>query len=264
MFRLDGKVAVITGGSRGLGLAIGREYLRAGAKQVLLVSRQQKACDEAATELNGEKLGEGRAYGLGVDLGSPDGGKKLLEALTSKFGLKKLDILVANAGATWGADLASHSAGSFDKVYNLNVRGVFLTIQALVPLLAAAGKAEDPARVLVSGSIAGILPQTAGGIYGYIASKAAIHHLAKGLAVELGPSFISVNVIAPGFVPTKMSRGLLSKIGEQMASANPLRRLGTEQDISAAALFLVSPGASYVNGACIPIDGGASIGAPNL
>lgn len=256
MFNVKGKVAVITGGSRGLGLAIGREFLIAGADKVVLVSRKQDACDKAAAELNNEHLGSGRADGLGVDLGAPDGGKKLKESLTNKLGLTKLDILVANAGATWGADFASHPPGAIDKVLNLNVRGVFLSIQALEPMLSASATKEDPSRVIITGSVAGLRAGLSGGTYGYLASKAAVHHLAKSLSVELGPEKITVNVIAPGFVPTKMSNGLLEVIGEEMRDSTPLRRLGKPEDVGLAAVYLCSPAASFVNGVVLPVDGG--------
>lgn len=172
----------------------------------------------------------------------------------------RVHILVANAGATWGAALEKHSDVAFQRVFDLNVKSVFNLIRDMVPLLEAAGSFEDPARVITVGSVAGI---QIGGVgeaatFGYSASKAAVHHLTKNLAVALAPRGILVNAIAPGVFDTKMGRGLLLAPGseEKAAKTTPNRRLGRPEDIAGIMVWLCSRAASHVNGAIIPVDGG--------
>ncbi|ANB15600.1 Sps19p [Sugiyamaella lignohabitans] len=260
LFSLEGKVALVTGGSRGLGLYISEGFLAAGASKVYISSRKAKACEEAVAELNryAESNGlKGRAYSIPADLGI----RKGVEHLAAEFAKleSKLDILVANAGASWGADFEKHPDSAIGKVLDLNLRGVFSSIQLFAPFLEKAGSSTDPARVLITGSVAGISSGLSGGTYGYLASKAAVHHLGKSLAVELGPRNITVNVLAPGFFPTKMANGLLEVIGDEITQANPRGRLGTKEDIIAASLFLASPGGNYINGVVLPIDGGSHL-----
>lgn len=185
-----------------------------------------------------------------------------------------MDVLFANAGATWGAPFDSHPDAAFQKVLDLNVRAVFNTIREFTPLLTAAGRKgeggriEDPSRVIVTGSVAGIGVGTLGqhGTYGYSASKAAVMHLAKNLALELGPRGITVNAIAPGFFPSKMANGLLEIAGGQgkIAKANPMGRLGRPEDIAGAVVYLASRAAAHVNGVVLPIDGGAVLARGEL
>jgi NAD(P)-dependent dehydrogenase (short-subunit alcohol dehydrogenase family) len=260
MFQLDGKIAVVTGGSRGLGLYMAEAILLAGGAKVYISSRKKQACDEACKFLNDlaqSKGLKGQAISLPADLGNRKGAEQLF-ADFSKLE-SKCDILIANAGATWGESFEKHPDSAIGKVIDLNVRGVFSCIQLFAPLLEKAGTAKDPARVLVTGSIAGIRSGMSGGTYGYLASKAAVHHLSKTLAVELGPQNITVNVLAPGFFPSKMSNGLLEVIGDEMIETNPRRRLGEKPDIMAATVYLLSPGGAYINGVVLPIDGGAHL-----
>lgn len=257
LFRVDGKIVVVTGGSRGLGLTMAEGLLLGGAAKIYVSSRGKEACDKAAAHLNElakSKGLKGEAISVAADSSTTDGVNSLLEAVSAKE--DKIDILLANAGATWGAPFGEHPEKAFDKVLGLNVKGVFLTIQAFAPLLEKAGSREDPSRVVITGSVAGLRSGLSGGTYGYLASKAAVHHIGKTLAVELGPSNISVNSIAPGFFPTKMSQGLLDVIGDEMVATNPLGRLGESSDLIGLILFLCSKAGSYVNGAVIPIDGG--------
>jgi NAD(P)-dependent dehydrogenase (short-subunit alcohol dehydrogenase family) len=146
------------------------------------------------------------------------------------------------------------------QVLDVNVRGVFSTIQLFVPFLEKAGNHQDPSRILITGSIIALRIGNFGiGTYGYLASKAAVHHLGEGLAVELGPRNITVNVLSPSVFPSEMSNGLLGDSTSKFADANPRRRLGEKQDIVAATVYLLSPGGSYINGAVLPIDGGAHL-----
>lgn len=260
LFSLDGKIALVTGGSRGLGLYMAEAILLAGGAKIYISSRKKNACDEAVKYLNDlaqQKGLKGRAYSLPADVGTRQGNEELL-ANFSKLE-SKLDILCANAGATWGEDFSTHPDKAIAKVLDLNVRGVFSNIQLFAPLLEKAGSAVDPSRVLVTGSVAGIRSGMSGGTYGYLASKAAVHHLAKTLAVELGPSNITVNTLAPGFFPSKMSNGLLEVIGDEMVATNPRRRLGEKPDIVGVTIYLCSRAGAYVNGVVLPIDGGAHL-----
>jgi NAD(P)-dependent dehydrogenase (short-subunit alcohol dehydrogenase family) len=172
-----------------------------------------------------------------------------------------VDILLANAGATWGEQFDTHPDGAFAKVMDLNVRGVFNLIREFAPLLQKRASAEDPSRVVITASVAGLGIGTLGkqGTYGYSASKAAVIHLGRNLAVELGPRGITVNSICPGFFPSKMSNGLLDMAGgvEAMGKGNPMRRLGRSEDIAGVVVYLTSRAGSHVNGAAIEIDGGA-------
>jgi NAD(P)-dependent dehydrogenase (short-subunit alcohol dehydrogenase family) len=257
MFSVPNKVAVITGGSRGLGLQMAEGLLQGGATKIYLSSRKHKACVEAAEQLNQlaqSKGWKGRAVGFGADCSNLAGCKSLFEEVAKHE--SKVDILIANAGATWGQELETHPEEALDKVFDLNVKGVFLTIQVFHKLLEKAGTEADPARVLITGSTAGIITNMSGGTYGYLASKAAVHHLAKVLAVELGPQNITVNVIAPGFFETKMAAGVLKVIGDELIATNPRRRLGVKEDIIGLTLFLCSPAANYINGVIVPLDGG--------
>jgi NAD(P)-dependent dehydrogenase (short-subunit alcohol dehydrogenase family) len=180
-----------------------------------------------------------------------------------------VDILFANAGATWGAyfdDVDEKNA--WNKVMDLNVRGVFFTIQKFAPLLEKKATVEDPSRVIVTGSVAGIAVGSLGAnaAYSYAASKAAVLHLARNLAVELGPRHILVNGIAPGFFPSKMANELVKRSGgvEALSKANPNGRLGRAEDIAAAVVYLSSRAGGHVNGDTIVLDGGKILGSARL
>lgn len=185
--------------------------------------------------------------------------KKLLEEV--KKHTDRVDILFANAGATWGEKFDTHGDSAFAKVMDLNVKAVFNTIRLFTPLLEKACTSEDPSRVLITASVAGLGIGTIGaqGTYGYSASKAAVIHLGRNLAVELGPRHITVNSICPGFFPSKMSNGLLKISGgaEKIGQGNPMRRLGAPEDIAGVVVYLTSRAGRYVNGEAIAIDGGA-------
>ena len=173
-----------------------------------------------------------------------------------------VDILLANAGATWGAPFDTHPDTAFAKVMDLNVRGVFNLIREFAPMLQKRASKEDPSRVIITSSVAGLGVGTLGkqGTYGYSASKAAVLHLGRNLAVELGPRGITVNSICPGFFPSKMSNALMEMADggiKGLENANPMKRLGRSEDIAGVVVYLSSRAGSHVNGAAIEIDGGA-------
>ncbi|GJN72199.1 oxidoreductase, short-chain dehydrogenase/reductase family [Purpureocillium lilacinum] len=264
LFSLKGKVAVVTGGSRGLGLHAASAFLQAGASTVFISSRKASACDEAVAALNAlPNLAPGaRAVAVPADSSTQAGVADLLAQVRRHT--DKVDILFANAGATWGEAFDAHPDKAFAKVMDLNVKAVFNTIRDFTPLLekaAAQSPAGEPSRVIITASVAGLGIGTIGkqGTYGYSASKAAVIHLGRNLAVELGPRHITVNSICPGFFPSKMSNGLLEISGgaDKAAEGNPMGRLGRPEDIAGIVVYLASRAGSHVNGEAIAIDGGA-------
>ncbi|KAF5696482.1 gluconate 5-dehydrogenase [Fusarium globosum] len=261
LFSLKGKVAVITGGSRGLGLHAASAFLQAGASKVFISSRKAAACEEACKALNAlPNLAPGAvAISVPADSSKFEGVESLLAQV--KKHTDRVDILFANAGATWGEQFDSHPDSAFAKVMDLNVKAVFNTIRLFTPLLEKSASLQDPSRVIITASVAGLGVGTIGkqGTYGYSASKAAVLHLGRNIAMELGPRHITVNSICPGFFPSKMSNGLLEMSGgaEEIANSNPMRRLGKPEDIAGVVVYLASRAGSHVNGETIAIDGGA-------
>ncbi|TGZ81902.1 NAD(P)-binding protein [Ascodesmis nigricans] len=257
-FRLDGKTAIITGGSRGLGLYAAEGLLDAGVTTVIITSRKAAACDEAVTFLKG-KFPKANIFAIPADLSKASEVTRFIAGVKAA-GISKVHICLANAGATWGAPFDTFPDSGFEKVFDLNVRSVFNLIRECAPLLEAAAVPGDPARVITVGSVAGIGIGNIGAnaTYSYAASKAAVHHLSKHLAVALGPRGILVNAIAPGFFVTKMAAGLIDKSGGEAAlgKSTPNGRLGQPDDIAGVVTFLSSKAASHVNGVVIPIDGG--------
>lgn len=261
---VNGKVAVITGGTRGLGLNCAEILLLNGASAVVITSRKEKACAEAKSYL--EKVLKdnnltAKVIAIAADIAIEEECKRFYEETIKQ--VDKVDILIANAGATWGAPLDEHPVSAVKKILNLNVVAVFHTIQLFAPLLEKAGSKEDPSRVLIMSSVASIITNDPVGTYGYLASKAGVSHLGKNLAIQLGPRNITVNSLAPGFFPTKMSSGLLELAGEAMIESNPLGRLGEKEDLQNVVLFLTSKQSSYINGIVLPIDGGAHLNPPS-
>ena len=247
LFDIAGKTALVTGGSRGIGLMIAEGFVDAGVK-VYISSRKADVVADVAAELS-EK---GTCIGIPADLAQESECRRLADEVAAREG--SLDILVNNAGATWGAPMADYDEAAFERVLALNVKGVFHLTKFLVPLLQKAGTVEEPARVINIGSIDGIgVPQLE--TYAYSASKAAVHQLTRHLAKRLAPS-ITVNAIAPGPFESKMMAATLEAFGEQIAANAPLRRIGRPDDMAGAAIYLSSRAGAYLTGAVIPVDGG--------
>ncbi|KYG40199.1 hypothetical protein M433DRAFT_49649, partial [Acidomyces richmondensis BFW] len=249
IFRLDGKVAVVTGGSRGLGLHAASGLLQAGASKVFITSRKAKACEEAVAALNA--LGtSGKAFAIPADLAKSSEIERLVKEVEKHT--DHVDILLANAGATWGASFDEHPESAFAKVMDLNVKSVFLCAQKFAPLLRKRATQDDPSRIVITASIAGLGVGSLGAnaTFGYSASKAAALSLTKNLAVELGPEHILTTAIAPGFFPTKMANGLMELSGgtKALADMTPNKRLGVPEDFAATVVYLCSRAGSHVNG----------------
>jgi len=247
LFSVEGKTALVTGGTRGIGKMIAEGFVEAGAS-VYISSRRAEACIEVAAELSEQ----GTCVGLPANLATEEGCRGLADEIAGR--VESLDVLVNNAGATWGAPLAEFDEVAFERVLALNVKGVFHLTKFLVPLLRKAGTREEPARVINIGSIDGIqVPALE--TYSYSASKAAVHQLTRHLAKRLAPE-ITVNAIAPGPFESKMMAATLEAFGEQIAAGAPLKRIGRPDDMAGAAIYLSSRAGAYLTGAVIPVDGG--------
>lgn len=250
LFDVAGKTALVTGGSRGIGLMIARGLVQAGAR-VIVSSRKTADVEAAAREL--AALGDCRA--IPGDIATPAGAAALAEATQARF--DALDILVNNAGATWGAPLEEFPHSGWEKVVHTNVEGIFHLTVALLPMLRAAANAEEPARVINIGSIDGLRTPAVEN-YSYSASKAAVHMLTRHLAKRLACEQITVNAIAPGPFESKMMAFVLDdpQTREVVEQNVPLRRIGRPDDVAGLTLFLASRAGAYVTGAVIPLDGG--------
>ena len=247
LFDLSGKYALVTGGTRGIGMMIARGLLQAGAR-VILSSRNAEACAHSQQLLS--EFGEVRA--IPTDLSRHDECQRLAEVVTTESG--SLDILVNNAGAMWDEPLATFPDAGWDTVIDINLKAPFWLVQALLPALRKAATADDPARIINIGSIAAIhIPQRPN--YSYSSSKAALHQLTRVLAKELGP-LITVNAVAPGPFPSTMMAETLDQFGEAIAASAPLRRIGRDDDMAGVAVFLASRAGAYLTGTVIPVDGG--------
>jgi len=247
LFSLRGKVALVTGGSRGIGEMIATGLVAAGAK-VYIAARKKAECDEAIGRLGAS------AIALSADLATQAGTRALAEEIAARE--PKLHVLVNNAGANWGAPLREFPESGWDKVLSVNLKAVFDLTRFLVPQLEAAAAPGDPARVINVGSIDGIqvpLLET----YPYSASKAAVHHMSAVLAKKLAPR-ITVNAIAPGPFESKMMHETLEKFGDGIKKSCPMKRIGEPEDMAGIAVYLASRAGAYVTGATIPVDGGIS------
>ena len=258
IFSIRGKVALVTGGSRGIGEMIAAGFLAAGAK-VYISSRKADVCDATAERLS--KTYGGTCISLPADLSQMSG----IESLAARLAAKedRLDILVNNAGAAWGAPIEAFPEVGWDKVMDTNVKGVFFLTQKLLPLLRKAAAEGAPARVINIGSIDG-LKSAAFDTFSYGASKAAVHHLTRFLAAHLTKERILCNAIAPGPYPTWMLSTGVGFGGEtenadwdRVGRGNPSGRVGTPEDIAGLAIFLSSRAGEYVVGQVIASDGGA-------
>ena len=248
LFSLENKVALVTGGGRGIGAMFTEGLLGAGAR-VIISSRRQDQLDEAVKEMGSI----GPIEAIAADLSTEQGCLGLAEAVGQRTG--RLDVLINNAGATWGAPIAEFPDAAWDRVMSLNVNGVFQLTAALIPLLEAAADADDPARVINVGSIHGLQAPELDN-YSYSASKAAVHHMTRVLAKKLAPQHITVNCIAPGVFRTKMMAHTLDTFGDEIVADTPLGRIGRPEDMAGAVLFLSGRGGAYLTGAVIPVEGG--------
>ncbi|MGO8907445.1 MAG: SDR family oxidoreductase [Solirubrobacteraceae bacterium] len=250
LFDVSGKTALVTGGSRGIGLMIADGLVRAGAK-VIVSSRKVSDVDAAAAQL----AAVGDCWAIPGDVSTPEGAKTLAAATRERF--SSLDLLVNNAGAVWGAPLEEFPAIGWDKVSHTNVEGVFQLTVALLPELRAAASAEDPARVINIGSIDGLRTPSLEN-YSYSASKAAVHMLTRHLAKRLASEHITVNAIAPGPFESKMMAWVLEDpdLHSAVLQEVPLGRIGRPDDVAGLALFLASRAGAYLTGTVIPLDGG--------
>jgi len=250
LFSVAGKVAVVTGGSRGIGAMIARGLVQAGCR-VYITARKAAACDATARELS--EFGE--CTSIPLNLADPAAAAELVERIGERE--DRLHILVNNAGATWGAPLAEYPLDAFDKLWDVNVKALFnLTVLSL-PLLRAAVQPGDPARVINIGSIDGLgVPSME--TYAYSTTKAGVHMLTRHLASTLARDSITVNAIAPGPFDSKMMAFALGDPSTRAAIASnvPLGRIGRPDDVAGTAIFLASRAGSYLTGAVIPVDGG--------
>jgi NAD(P)-dependent dehydrogenase (short-subunit alcohol dehydrogenase family) len=252
LFSVRGKVAVVTGGSRGIGRMIASGLVANGVR-TYITARKAEACDAAAAELSEH----GECISIPADLSSAEG----VEGFVATFGEREdhLDILVNNAGAAWGAPLGEFPELGFDKVMAINVKAPFLLTQALLPHLRARATADDPARVIMIGSIDG-LRVPAGDNFSYSASKAGIHMLARHLGAFVVGDHITVNSIAPGPFESKMMEYRLGdpESRRQIEAANPRGRIGTPEDVAGTVIYLASRAGAFTTGVVIPVDGGIS------
>ena len=249
LFDLSGKYALVTGGTKGIGMMIARGLLQAGAR-VVISSRKADTCAEAQHLLS--EFGDVQA--IPADLSRHDECRRLADHV--KAGSERLDILVNNAGAMWREPLETFPDEAWDTVLDLNLKSPFWLVQALLPALRRAGTADDPARVVNIGSIAGGIHVAESPNYSYAGSKAALHQLTRVLARELGPQHVTVNAVAPGPFPSHMMAATLEAVGEKLAAKAPLRRLGRDDDMAGIAVFLAGRAGAYLTGTVIPVDGG--------
>ena len=243
--RLKDKVAVITGGSRGIGYATAEAFLREGAKVVIAASTQQSA-DKAVESLR-EKYPESVIDGISPDLSSLEDVRKAFQQVSLKHGC--MEILVNNAGVSESTPFMEYTEETFDKVMDLNVKGVFNSTRAAAECMAARGRGV----ILSTSSMVSIYGQPSG--LAYPTSKFAVNGLTVSLARELGPKGIRVNAVAPGITETDMMKAVPKEVIEPLIAQIPLRRLGQPEDIANAFVFLASDEASYITGVVLSVDG---------
>ncbi len=255
LFGVAGKVVVVTGGGRGIGEMIAEGFVRAGAR-VYIASRDAEVLEATA----GRLADFGECTAIPANLGDVDG----VHALVGELGRReqRIHVLVNNAGASWGSPIDTYPADGFDRVLNLNLKGVFVLIQQLLPLLRAAATSADPARVINIGSVNGLTsPRRGANNWAYSASKAGVHMLTKHLAIDLADDHITVNAVAPGPFRSKMMAHVFNDPGryEALVGRVPLHRTGEPDDAAGATIFLSSRAGSFITGAVVPVSGGIEL-----
>jgi NAD(P)-dependent dehydrogenase (short-subunit alcohol dehydrogenase family) len=252
LFDLTGRVALITGGSRGLGLQIAGALGEYGAA-LALVARKQADLDAAVAQLSAAGH---TAVGIATDLGTPEAAHALTEWVLERYG--HIDILVNNAGATWGAPAEEYPLDGWNKVINVNLTGLFLVTQAVAR---SAFLKQGRGVVVNVASVEGLQghPADRPGTVAYNATKGAVISMTRALAAEWGPRNIRVNALAPGYFPSKMTRTILAQHREQILRETPLGKLGGDTDLMGAALLLASDAGGHITGQTLVVDGGASI-----
>lgn len=248
LFSVEGKVVLVTGGSRGIGEMIARGFVANGAK-VYISSRKAEACEELAAELSKD----GTCIPLPADLSAMMGVEHLAKAIADRE--PRLDVLINNAGANWGAPIDEFPEHGWDKVLELNVKSIFFLTQKLLPQLRAAASHDNPARVINTASVDG-MHAPAMDTYSYSTSKAGVIALSRHLAKRLAADHITVNAIAPGPFESKMMAATLEAFGDAIRDSVPLKRIGKPEDMAGVAIYLASQAGSYVTGATIQVDGG--------
>lgn len=250
LFDIGGKVALVTGGTSGIGMMIAKGLVGRGVK-TYVSGRDLAKTEETAARIATEA--GGTCIGLAADLSGKAGPQALADAYSARE--RRLDLLVNNAGANATGSLAAMTAEDWDLVLDVNVRAAFFLVKALLPLLKASASAGDPSRIVNIGSIGGLhVPNWEAHAYG--ASKAAVHHLTRSLAKALGPDRITVNAVAPGPFPSRLTDTDSEAVKKSVATYIPLGRPGEADDVVGAVTFLASRAGAYVNGHTIPLDGG--------
>jgi NAD(P)-dependent dehydrogenase (short-subunit alcohol dehydrogenase family) len=252
LFGIEHKTALVTGGAQGMGRMIAEGLVRAGAK-VYITSRKPDICENTARELTQF----GKCLAIAADLNTPEAVVALANEVKSRE--SQLSILINNAGRTWGAPLEAFPDKAWAPVMAVNVQGPFTLIRELLPLLVAAASAEDPARIINIGSLAGLRAERLSA-YSYAASKAALHHLSRTLAADLAERNITVNSVVPGYFPTQMTAHIRKDAAEmhELLERVPLGRLGEADDVAGACIFLSSRAGRYITGSELVLDGGMS------
>ena len=251
LFRLDGKTAIVTGGGRGLGQYFAQGLSDAGAN-VVLCSRKLAACEEVQREI---EASGGHAISLACDITKSSDVERVVAAAQEKFG--GIDILINNSGATWGARPEDMPLEKFEQVIDVNIKGTFLMSQLVGRAMIARGQGG---KIINIASVAGLV----GGnpkyiqVVGYHSSKAAVINMTRDLATSWAHYGITVNAIAPGWFPTRMSGALLERYGKEMLADIPLARFGSEEDLKGVIVFLASPAAAYITGQTLVVDGGST------
>ena len=258
LFSLQGRIALVTGGSRGIGKMIASGFLAQGAAKVYITARKAAACEATAQELSAEYGGE--CIALPIDISTMAGIEMLAGEIRKRE--PKLDILVNNAGAAWGADFDEFPESGWDKVVNLNLKTPFFLTKALAASLRAAASAERPAKVINIASIDGVFVNPLE-TYSYAASKSGLIHLTRRMAARLIRDHVVVSAIAPGPFKSDMNQAARDN-SDQVATKVPSGRIGTDEDMAGAAIYLASRAGDYVVGATIAVDGGIVYANPGI